>query len=119
MHISSRDRIGLWGDERVGKRYGSTTVARSFNGDARRRSQVKVLVDHHAASLRLRKKASETTGTARTTRCAEGRPRAYPSATQLVWLGAPCRGTLPTRGDSTPTPRAFPMPSLSLTPYIS
>ena len=43
---------------------------------------------------------------------------ACPSATQLVWLAPPCRGTLPTRGESTPTPRAFPMPSLSLTPYF-
>ena len=42
-------------------------------------------------------------------------PRAYPSATQLVWLGAPCRGTFPTRGKPTPTPRAL---LLSLTPFI-
>ena len=53
MHISSRDRIGLWGDERVGKRYGSTTVARSFNGNARSSSQVKVLVGHQRASLAI------------------------------------------------------------------
>ena len=50
-HISSRARIGLRGGERVGVSTVSTTVARSFNGEARSSSQVKVLVDHHAASL--------------------------------------------------------------------
>ena len=50
-HISSRARIGLRGGERVGIDTVPTTVARSFNGDARSSSQVKVLVDHHAASL--------------------------------------------------------------------
>ena len=49
-HISSRARIGLRGGERVGVSTVSTTVARSFNGDARSNSQVKVLVGHQAAS---------------------------------------------------------------------
>ena len=52
-HISSRARIGLRGGERVGIDTVPTTVARSFNGDARSSSQVKVLVDHHAASLAI------------------------------------------------------------------
>ena len=50
-HISSRARIGLRGGERVGISTVSTTVARSFNGNARSSSQVKVLVGHQAASL--------------------------------------------------------------------
>ena len=49
-HISARARIGLRGGERVGVGTVSTTVARSFNVDARSRSQVKVLVDHQAGS---------------------------------------------------------------------
>ena len=48
-HISSRERIGLRGGERVGIGTVSTTVARFFNSDARRSSQVKVLVGHQAA----------------------------------------------------------------------
>ena len=52
-HFSSRTRIGLRGGERVGIDTLSTTVARSFNGDARRSSRVKILVDHHAASLAI------------------------------------------------------------------
>ena len=51
--ILSRARIGLRGGERVGIDTLSTTVARSFNGDARRSSRVKVLVDHHADSLAI------------------------------------------------------------------
>jgi hypothetical protein len=47
--ISSRARIGLRSGERVGIDTVSTTVARSFNGTARSRSQVKVLADQHAA----------------------------------------------------------------------
>ena len=50
-HISSRARIGLRGGERVGVGTVSTTVARFFNGDARRSSRVKVLVGHRLASL--------------------------------------------------------------------
>ena len=49
-HISARARIGLRDGERVGVGTVSTTVARSFNVDARSRSQVKVLVDHQAGS---------------------------------------------------------------------
>ena len=45
-HISSRGRIGLRSGERVGIGTVSTTVAGSFNGNARSSSQVKVLVDH-------------------------------------------------------------------------
>ena len=50
-HISSRARIGLRGGERVGIDTASTTVARSFNSNARSNSQVKVLVSHQAAAL--------------------------------------------------------------------
>ena len=50
-HISSRGRIGLRSGERVGIGTVSTTVARSFNSNARSSSQVKVLVDHQVASL--------------------------------------------------------------------
>ena len=50
-HISSRARIGLRSGERVGIGTVSTTVARSFNSNARSSSQVKVLVDHQRASL--------------------------------------------------------------------
>ena len=50
-HISSRARIGLRGGERVGIGTVSTTVARSFNGNARSSSQVKVLVGHERVSL--------------------------------------------------------------------
>ena len=50
-HISSRARIGLRSGERVGIGTVSTTVARSFNGNARSSSQVKVLVGHQRASL--------------------------------------------------------------------
>ena len=53
-HISARARIGLRGGERVGIGTVSTTVARFFNGDARRSSQVKVLEGHQAASLSRR-----------------------------------------------------------------
>ena len=53
--ISSRARIGLRGGERVGFGTVSTTVARSFNGEARSSSQVKVLV-------RLRYANNLTTG---------------------------------------------------------
>ena len=53
-HISSRARIGLRGGERVGIDTASTTVARSFNSNARSNSQVKVLDGHQAAALRLR-----------------------------------------------------------------
>ena len=52
-HISSRARIGLRGGERVGIGTVSTTVARSFNGNARSSSQVKVLVGHQRASLTI------------------------------------------------------------------
>jgi hypothetical protein len=52
-HISSRARIGLRGGERVGIGTVSTTVARSFNGNARSSSQVKVLVGHQRASLAI------------------------------------------------------------------
>mgnify|MGYP006974861802 CR=1 FL=1 len=52
-HISSRARIGLRGGERVGVSTVSTTVARFFNGNAHSSSQVKVKVDHHAASLAI------------------------------------------------------------------
>ena len=52
-HISSRARIGLRGGERVGVGTVSTTVARSFNGNARSSSQVKVLVGHQRASLAI------------------------------------------------------------------
>ena len=50
-HISSRGRIGLRSGERVGIGTVSTTVAGSFNSNARSSSQVKVLVDHRVASL--------------------------------------------------------------------
>ena len=50
-HISSRARIGLRGGERVGVGAVSTTVARFFNGDARRSSRVKVMVGHRHGSL--------------------------------------------------------------------
>ena len=50
-HISSRARIGLRGGERVGIGTVSTTEARSFNGNSRSSSQVKVLVGHQRASL--------------------------------------------------------------------
>ena len=50
-HISSRARIGLRGGERVDIDTVSTTVARSFNGDARSSSQVKVLARHQAGPL--------------------------------------------------------------------
>ena len=53
-HISARARIELRGGERVGVSTVSTTVARSFNGDARSNSQAKVLVSHQAASLSRR-----------------------------------------------------------------
>ena len=52
-NISSRARIGLRGGERVGIGTVSTTVARSFNGNARSSSQVKVLVGHQRASLTI------------------------------------------------------------------
>ena len=52
-HISSRARIGLRSGERVGIGTVSTTVARSFNGNARSSSQVKVLVGHQRASLTI------------------------------------------------------------------
>ena len=48
-HISSRARIGLRGGERVGIGTASTTVALSFNSNARSSSQVKVLDGHHAS----------------------------------------------------------------------
>ena len=50
-HISSRARIELRGGERVGIDTASTTVARSFNSNARSNSQVKVLDGHQAAAL--------------------------------------------------------------------
>ena len=50
-HISSRARIGMRGGERVGIDTASTTVARSFNSNARSSSRVKVLVGHRAGSL--------------------------------------------------------------------
>ena len=50
-HISSRARIGLRGGERVGISTVSTTVKRSFNGNARSSSQVKVLARHQAGPL--------------------------------------------------------------------
>ena len=50
-HISSRARIELRGGERVGIDTASTTVARSFNGNARSSSQAKVLDGHQAAAL--------------------------------------------------------------------
>ena len=50
-HISSRARIGMRGGERVGIDTASTTVARSFNSNARSSSRVKVLVGHQVASL--------------------------------------------------------------------
>ena len=50
-HISSRARIGLRSGERVGIRTVSTTVASSFNGNARSSSQVKVLARHQAGPL--------------------------------------------------------------------
>ena len=50
-YISSRARIGLRGGERVGVDTASTTVARSFNSNARSSSQVKVLDGHQAAAL--------------------------------------------------------------------
>ena len=53
-HISSRARIGLRCGERVGIGTVSTTVARSFNSNARSSSRVKVLVSHQAASLSRR-----------------------------------------------------------------
>ena len=52
-HISSRARIGLRGGERVGIGTVSTTVARSFNSNARSSSQVKVLVSHQRVSLAI------------------------------------------------------------------
>ena len=50
-HISPRARIGLRGGEKVGISTASTTVARSFNSNARSSSQVKVLDGHQAAAL--------------------------------------------------------------------
>ena len=53
-HISSRARIelrGVRGGERVGIGTASTTIARSFNSNARISSQAKVLDGHQAAAL--------------------------------------------------------------------
>ena len=49
--VSSRARIGLRSGERVGISTVSTTVASSFNGNARSSSQVKVLARHQAGPL--------------------------------------------------------------------
>ena len=50
-HFSARARIGTRGGARVAFDTASTTVHRSFNGDARRKSGVKVLVDHPGALI--------------------------------------------------------------------
>ena len=50
-HFSARARIGTRGGVRVAFDTASTTVHRSFNGDARRKSGVKVLVDHPGALI--------------------------------------------------------------------
>ena len=50
-HFSARARIGTRGGARVAFDTASTMVHRSFNGDARRKSGVKVLVDHPGALI--------------------------------------------------------------------